>query len=106
PAPSTATTAKHAVEPTVVVEPVAEPVAAAKPGEDRTDGGADDRAKGRADEVPPDNPREAILWWRDKDPTLTLSQIAAKVGRSDRTVRRTIDNATASAVPASPVPAS
>jgi hypothetical protein len=102
PAPRTAATVEPAVEPTVVVEPVAEPVAAAKHGEDRTDGGADDRAKGRADEVPPDNPSEAILWWRDKDPTLTLTQIAAKVGRSERTVRRTIDSATASVVPAGP----
>ena len=95
PAPSTANT----------VEP-----AGPKHGGDRTegrtggraDGRANERANDRADEVPPDNPSEAILWWRDRDPTLTLSQIAAKVGRSERTVRRTLDSAAASVVPASP----
>lgn len=103
PAPGTATTVEPAVEPIIdtVVEPVAAAVTGPKHGGDRTDGRTDDRVNGRADEVPPDNPSEAILWWRDKDPTLTLSQIAAKVGRSERTVRRTLDRAAASVVPAS-----
>jgi hypothetical protein len=104
PSPSTADAVEPTLEPAIdtVAEPVVEPagvtVAGPKHDGDRTDR----RANGRADEVPPVNPSEAIVWWRDKDPTLTLSQIAAKVGRSERTVRRTLDSAAASIVPAGP----
>ena len=54
--------------------------------------------------MPPDTPSEAIVWWRAKDPALTLSQIGAKVGRSERTVRRIFDNASTDALqpPSSP----
>jgi hypothetical protein len=96
PAPSTTDTAGYVAKPVVepVVEPVTEPVGGPA--------GDPDGTGCRTDEVPPENPSEAIIWWRAKDPTLTLSQIAAKVGRSERTVRRTLDNASISAAPAEP----
>ena len=46
-------------------------------------------------ETPPENPHEAIVWWRIKDPSLTVVQIAGRVGRSERTVRRILEAATA-----------
>lgn len=52
-----------------------------------------------ADQAPPENPSEAILWWRGREPTLTFNQIAARVGRSERTVRRVLDAATPAAPP-------
>jgi hypothetical protein len=96
PAPDTVDIAWPGTEP--ITEPAAEPVVGpgAGPGGDTEDIG------GRSDEMPPENPSEAIIWWRAKDPTLTLSQIAAKVGRSERTVRRTLDSAPISAAPAEP----
>jgi hypothetical protein len=88
PAASTARTVERVPEP--VVEPLVVPAG------DMADTGD------RTNDVPPQKPSEAIIWWRAKDPTLTLSQIAAKVGRSERTVRRTLDGAPISAAPAEP----
>jgi hypothetical protein len=49
----------------------------------RTGVGADDR--------PPANPADAVAWWRARDPDMPVREICAKVGRSERTVRRILD---------------
>jgi hypothetical protein len=58
-------------------------------GPSRTAGPETDRG---LDAVPPANPAEAVRWWRAKDPTMSPTQIAARVGRSERTVRRVLGN--------------
>lgn len=88
PAPSTADTPASATDPGVAP--------AVRPAGDTADIGDQDT------EVPPDNPSEAVIWWRGKDPTLSLRQIAAKVGRSERTVRRILYSAPTDAAPAEP----
>jgi len=47
-----------------------------------------------AREDPPAQPRAAVAYWRTKDPTLRPAQIATKVGRSERTVRRILADLT------------
>jgi hypothetical protein len=40
---------------------------------------------------PPDDTVGAVAYWRTHEPTLSVKQIADKVGRSTRTVRRALD---------------
>jgi len=42
-------------------------------------------------DVPPANTADAIAYWRAKDPTMSVRELCAKVGRSERTVRRILD---------------
>ena len=43
------------------------------------------------DEGPPANTADAVAWWRARDPDMPVREICAKVGRSERTVRRILD---------------
>jgi hypothetical protein len=40
---------------------------------------------------PPADPAAAVAWWRSREPNLSLKELADKVGRSTRTVRRILD---------------
>jgi hypothetical protein len=42
-------------------------------------------------DVPPANTGEAVAWWRARHPDMPVREICAKVGRSERTVRRILD---------------
>jgi hypothetical protein len=42
-------------------------------------------------DVPPSNTGEAVAWWRARHPDMPVREICAKVGRSERTVRRILD---------------
>ncbi len=44
-----------------------------------------------ADDRPPANPADAVAWWRAHHPNMPVRDICAKVGRSERTVRRILD---------------
>ncbi len=51
------------------------------------------------DDRPPANTVDAVAWWRARDPDMPVREICAKVGRSERTVRRILDG-----LPPQPVP--
>jgi len=42
-------------------------------------------------DVPPSRTAEAVAWWRARHPGMPVREICAKVGRSERTVRRILD---------------
>ncbi len=42
-------------------------------------------------DVPPTGTVEAVAWWRARHPDMPVREICAKVGRSERTVRRILD---------------
>ena len=44
-----------------------------------------------ADDRPPANTVDAVAWWRAHHPAMPVREICAKVGRSERTVRRILD---------------
>ena len=44
-----------------------------------------------ADGWPPANTADAVAWWRAHHPNMPVREICAKVGRSERTVRRILD---------------
>ncbi len=43
------------------------------------------------EDVPPANTGEAVAWWRGRHPDMPVREICAKIGRSERTVRRILD---------------
>jgi hypothetical protein len=53
-----------------------------------------------ADDRPPANIADAVAWWRARDPDMPVREICAKVGRSERTVRRILDGLPPRSVPA------
>jgi len=67
-------------------------------------GGADPpatvpRAGAGAGDVAPANVAEAVAWWRARHPDMPVREVCARVGRSERTVRRILDG-----LPPRPVP--
>jgi hypothetical protein len=52
-----------------------------------------------ADGGPPANTADAVAWWRAHRPNMPVREICAKVGRSERTVRRILDGLSPRPVP-------
>jgi hypothetical protein len=51
------------------------------------------------DDRPPANTADAVAWWRAHHPDMPVREICAKVGRSERTVRRILDRLPPQSVP-------
>ncbi len=51
------------------------------------------------DDRPPANTVDAVAWWRAHHPDMPVREICAKVGRSERTVRRILDGLAPQSVP-------